>query len=381
MTAIAPTRRFRTVWAWVSATPDEVLLDAARDGELLVARVRTWLTLLILIIPIITLGVYPSDPEHYLGLGVALVAVVASGLLDQAVRRGLHWPGLSIVTTIADVTLVSVALFAFWGIGMPIVTTNSRIVYEVYFLAIGASALRYSPRICLLAGGMAVVQFMALSLLTWSVYAPNELTVGAREYGSFEWTTQLGRIVMLMAMTVVALAIVHRTTRLRKMSTSDRLTGLFNRGYIEEYLGHELPRSAREGQPLVLAMLDVDRFKSFNDSHGHVAGDRALRQLATVLRGSLRRSDVIARYGGEEFLLALPATELASAMEKLDEVRMRIAVSDIALPRGGIGRITVSIGVAAMGDDGTTMDELLDSADGRLYEAKAAGRNRLIGPL
>jgi diguanylate cyclase (GGDEF)-like protein len=380
MTGVLPGRRLRTVWGWITTAPDEVLADAARDGEMLVARVRTWLTLLILIVPIVTLGVYPYETAHYLGLAVALIAVIASAVLDRAVRGGLHWKGLSVLTTVSDVTLVSLALFAFWGVGMPIVTVNSRVVFEVYFLAIGASALRYSPKICVLAGATAIAQYSALSLLTWSVYGPSDLTTGARFYGTLDWTTQVGRIVMLIGMTIVALAIVHRTTKLRKMSTSDRLTGLFNRGYIEEYLGHELPRSARTGEPLALAMLDVDRFKSFNDSHGHVAGDRALRQLATVLRGSLRRSDVIARYGGEEIVLALPGTDLASAIEKLDEVRVRIAVTDIPLPRGGSGRITVSIGVASLGADGATMDELLDAADGRLYEAKAAGRNRLVGP-
>jgi diguanylate cyclase (GGDEF)-like protein len=181
-------------------------------------------------------------------------------------------------------------------------------------------------------------------------------------------------------MTVIALAVVSRTTRLRRLSTFDRLTGLFNRAYVEEYLGHELARALREQRPFVVAMLDVDHFKVFNDTHGHAAGDAALRHLAVTLRTALRRSDVVARYGGEEILVAMQGTDLDAAMEKLDEVRVRVGLGEVELPRGGAARFTVSIGVAALGDDGTRLDELLDMADKRMYLAKEAGRNRVFGP-
>jgi diguanylate cyclase (GGDEF)-like protein len=181
-------------------------------------------------------------------------------------------------------------------------------------------------------------------------------------------------------MTVIALAVVNRTTRLRRLSTFDRLTGLFNRAYVEEYLGHELARAIREQRPFVVAMLDVDHFKIFNDSHGHAAGDAALRQLAETLRGALRRSDVVARFGGEELLIAMPGTALEAALEKLDEVRVQVGLTEILLPRGGTARITVSMGVASLDEDGPVLDQLLDHADERLYAAKSAGRNRVFGP-
>jgi diguanylate cyclase (GGDEF)-like protein len=219
-----------------------------------------------------------------------------------------------------------------------------------------------------------------LSILTWRVHAPGGLEEGADAYGSFDWTTQFAREVMLLAMMVVAMAIVGRTTRLRRLSTFDRLTGLFNRAYVEEYLGHELARAVRERRPFVVAMLDVDHFKHFNDTHGHAAGDAALRQLAVTLRSGLRRSDVVARYGGEEILMAMPGTGIDAAMEKLDELRVRVGLDEVALPRGGVGRMTVSIGVAALGADGSTLAALLDAADERLYAAKEAGRNRVFGP-
>ena len=367
-------------WAWLTAPADETLADAARDGELLVARVRTWLTLLILLIPVFSLTFEAAQPQHWIGLGVAAMAAGAALVLDQAVRRGLYRPGLSAVTSLADVTIVSLGLFAFWLIGLPIVTTNSRVVFEAYFLAIAASALRYSPRICSFAGTAAILQYLTLTVLTWRFHEEGALARGAATYGALDWPTQFGRLVMLVAATVLATAIVSRAVRLRRLSTSDRVTGLFNRAYIEEYLGHELVRAAREHQPFAIAMLDVDGFKKFNDTHGHAAGDAALRTLGTTVRSGLRRSDVVARYGGEEILIAMPATTLASAMEKLDELRVRIGLTDIPLPRGGTARVTASIGVAALGLDGATLDQLLDAADARLYAAKAAGRNRTFGP-
>lgn len=372
--------RLARLWAWLTAPPDEILADAARDGEALVARVRTWLTILFLLIPVMALAVGPSLPQNWIGLGVAVAALLVAIGLDSAVRRGLYRPGLSLFTTTADVTLVSLGLLAFWLIGMPLVTTNSRVLFEAYFIAIGASSLRYSPRVCATAGAMAIGQYAGLTALTRWVHGPGSLAAGEPTYGHFDWTIQFGRGILLLAMTVIALAVVNRTTRLRRLSTFDRLTGLFNRAYVEEYLGHELARAIREQRPFTVAMLDVDHFKAFNDSHGHAAGDAALRQLADTLRGALRRSDVVARFGGEELLIAMPGTALEAALEKLDEVRVQVGLTEIALPRGGGARVTVSMGVAALGDDGAALDGLLDLADARLYAAKRAGRNRVFGP-
>jgi two-component system cell cycle response regulator len=372
-------QHLRRLWAWLLAPPDEILADAARDGETLVARIRTWLTILILLIPVLSMAIDPG-PEHWVGLGVAMVAVIFALVLDQAVRSGLYSPRLSLITSFADVTIVSFCLLLFWFIDQPIVTTNSRVVFEAYFIVIGASALRYSPRATAVAGVAAMSQYLLLSYFTWRLHSPAELAAHSASYGGFDAASTVSRTVMLFGMTVIALAVVSRTTRLRRLSTFDRLTGLFNRAYVEGYLGHELARALREQRPFVVAMLDVDHFKAFNDTHGHAAGDAALRHLAVTLRTALRRSDVVARYGGEEILVAMQGTDLDAAMEKLDEVRVQVGLSEVGLPRGGAARFTVSIGVAALGDDGTRLDELLDVADKRMYLAKEAGRNRLFGP-
>ncbi len=372
-----PVQRF---WRWLTAPTDETLADAARDGEMLVARVRTWLALLILLIPLFALAIQPTAPEHWLGFALVLLVVAGAAALDRAVRRGLYHPALSLATSLADVSIVTLALAAYWVIDLPIVTVNSRVVFEAYFVAIAASALRYSPRICSVAGMAAILQYLALSVVVWRFASDTAIARAGEGYGHFDWVAQFGRLVMLAAATVLASAIVSRAVRLRRLSTFDRLTGLFNRAYVEEYLSHELVRAAREKEPMAVAMLDVDHFKQFNDTHGHAAGDAALRTLGQTLRAGLRRSDVVARFGGEELLIAMPATTIQRAMEKLDDLRVRVGLTEIPLPRGGTARMTVSMGVAALERDGRTLDELLDAADARLYAAKEAGRNRTLGP-
>lgn len=381
MTDTAPPRPLLVrLGAWLTAPPDEAFSDAAHEGELLVARVRTWLTLLLLLAPLSSLAIEPGEPQHYVGLGVVLIAVAAAVSLERALQRHNFPHRIAFYSSLADVTLVSLALFAFWLVGLPIVTTNSRVAWEVYLVAIAASALRYDQRVTFVTGAMAGLQHTGLTVLTWATHRGDGLLAGSEDYGSFSWATQFSRLVIMAAMTVVSLTIVGRTQRLRRMSTNDQLTGLFNRLYAEEFLGNEVLRTARTNGRLVVAMLDVDHFKKFNDTNGHAAGDAALRTLARVLRDRLRRSDVVARWGGEELLLILPGADLESALEALDQVRVAVGLADIALPKGGTARVQVSIGVAAWGIDARTTDGLTEIADARLYEAKAAGRNRVVGP-
>jgi diguanylate cyclase (GGDEF)-like protein len=197
----------------------------------------------------------------------------------------------------------------------------------------------------------------------------------------FSWSAQGSRLLILAIGGVLSTLIVLRTQRLRQLSTSDRLTGLFNRGYFDARFAAELSRARRSGHPLTIAMLDVDHFKRFNDEYGHTAGDAALRAIAHMLRHALRRSDIVARYGGEEFVLVFPETLPEHVVEKLDALRETVTRAKIRLPgRQSISGLTVSAGVASFPHDATAVDALIESADQRLFVAKAEGRNRIVGP-
>lgn len=164
---------------------------------------------------------------------------------------------------------------------------------------------------------------------------------------------------------------------LQEQAIRDSLTGCFNRRYLDETLERELSRSRREGYPLSLVILDLDHFKQINDTYGHQAGDQALVVLAETLRADIRHEDVLCRYGGEEFIILMPHMPLATAAERAEAWRQKIA--DIRVPFGKFElTFTTSAGVAAYPDHGKTPDELSQSADLALYLAKNGGRNRVV---
>lgn len=154
--------------------------------------------------------------------------------------------------------------------------------------------------------------------------------------------------------------------RLERLSLTDELTGLPNRRAWNEGLLRELARARRRDEPLCVALLDLDSFKSFNDAFGHPAGDALLREIAHAWNGLLRGSDLLARYGGEEFALAFPSWPLASALSVVDRLRA-------ATP----GALTCSAGLAAWKKD-EAPEQLTDRADAALYEAKRGGRDRTV---
>lgn len=171
---------------------------------------------------------------------------------------------------------------------------------------------------------------------------------------------------------------MHLRRRLADMALSDPLTGLPNRRHFEEVLRAELDRVERYGGHCAVAMVDVDFFKHYNDNVGHLAGDMALRELADVMRRELRLHDMVARYGGEEFALIMINASKEEARPILE--RVRIDVQEHPFRHRDIqpaGRLTVSAGLAAFPEDGTTYEELLERADEALYRAKHAGRNRV----
>ena len=160
---------------------------------------------------------------------------------------------------------------------------------------------------------------------------------------------------------------------LERLSTSDALTGLYNRRYLTQRLSEELVRSYRHKGSFSVLMADVDEFKKYNDAFGHPAGDEVLKKVATILLSSTRSVDCTARYGGEEFAVLLTATDGEVAKDVAERIRGRVEEQEFA------GRkITLSIGIAEFPNNGQTADEVISSADEALYAAKRGGRNRVI---
>ena len=168
---------------------------------------------------------------------------------------------------------------------------------------------------------------------------------------------------------------------LREQAIRDPLTGLFNRRYLDETLPRELGRCQRSGELLVVAMLDLDHFKRFNDTYGHEAGDAVLRTVGDLLGKTLRAGDLPCRYGGEELTLILHGSTLEDAQLRLDSLRRAIRQTRMFYRGGELPAITVSIGVAAAEAAETDATALLNRADAALYQAKTQGRNRVVAAV
>ena len=361
--------------------PDPALLDAGAGGELVVANIRLFVLSLLLFIPLYNAIRAPDAQEFVVGLVATLVAVLAAISIRVVVRRGFYRPWLAFVTTALDVSLVSVALVGYLVVSRPHLAVNSLVIFEVYFLAIGATSIRYDLRVCAFSGSLAAVQYGLIGYYANSRWDLNGAAYAPFVDGQFSWPAQSGRILLLVAAAVLSMAIVGRVRRLRRLSARDRLTGLLNRGYFEHRFEAEISRAIRYKHQLSLAMIDVDRFKRFNDSFGHAAGDIALRAIAETIVRSVRGSDIVTRYGGEEFVLVFPETRPEDAVEKLEHLRLEIAQTLVRLPQHeATAGFTVSAGVASFPADGDTGDDLLDQADRRLFQAKEAGRNKVVGP-
>jgi diguanylate cyclase (GGDEF)-like protein len=165
---------------------------------------------------------------------------------------------------------------------------------------------------------------------------------------------------------------------MRNLSIRDPLTGLFNRRYMEEGLAQELYRARRNDSKLAVIMIDIDHFKQFNDRYGHDGGDAVLRALGMFLKDHVRGSDIACRYGGEEFVLVLSSTTAEGALQRADAIRSGAALLSITHGNRPLGAITLSLGVAMFPEHGDLPAALVTAADIALYQAKGAGRDRVV---
>ncbi len=166
--------------------------------------------------------------------------------------------------------------------------------------------------------------------------------------------------------------------RMKQLSITDDMTETYNYRYFVDSLELELRRAERYEYPISLMMLDIDHFKLYNDTHGHVAGDKVLREVARVIKETVRHTDLLARYGGEEFGVILIKTNLAEACQVAERVRQAVEDSGFDYEdTQPAGRLTVSVGVSALCSQGSSVKQLIKAADDALYEAKRTGRNRV----
>jgi diguanylate cyclase (GGDEF)-like protein len=173
----------------------------------------------------------------------------------------------------------------------------------------------------------------------------------------------------------LSLASLQLRETLREQSIRDPLTRLFNRRFLEESFDRELQLATRRKQSIAILFLDLDHFKLFNDNFGHDAGDMVLRTLADLFRNFFRTTDICCRYGGEEFAIILPESTSQDAAIRAEMLRSEVKRMRLHYKKQYLGPLTMSIGVAAFPEHGSTCDELIKIADRCLYQSKARGRD------
>lgn len=167
--------------------------------------------------------------------------------------------------------------------------------------------------------------------------------------------------------------------RLSAMTHIDALTGIYNRRYFDTALNTELNRALRHQQIFSLVMLDIDFFKHFNDQYGHHAGDFVLRSVATFVKQSVRKQDIVSRYGGEEFTVIMPLTAKSDSGKVLDRIRQKLSQTSFDMDNGKhTFQINISVGVAQFPDDAQNETDLINASDQAMYQAKNNGRNNVV---
>lgn len=235
----------------------------------------------------------------------------------------------------------------------------------VHMLVIGILALARGT-------GTARYYMIAFSALLFSVYVYMAKTFGLLPHNFF--TQNAFQIGSLIEMVLLSLAVASRLNELKTETFTDALTQLYNRRYFNDQMAIEFARASQNAQGLVLVVIDIDRFKEFNDSRGHALGDSALKAVAGILKGNVRKPNTVCRYGGEEFVVILPEASEADAIAVAERVRSTIE-RETAQAFG----LTVSLGLASLPDGRfESAEALFVAADHALYRAKESGRNKVV---
>jgi diguanylate cyclase (GGDEF)-like protein len=195
------------------------------------------------------------------------------------------------------------------------------------------------------------------------------------------WSLLATGIVASVVLFALTVSLVAAWNRAHELSMRDPLTGLYNRRYLEETMGRELPRARRLGQSVGVIVIDIDHFKRLNDTYGHDAGDAVLERTGDLLRAATRNSDIATRFGGEEFAVVLPGATLATARNRAEAIRASFEAMRVEFAGQSIGPLTVSAGVAALPPHSQDWGFTMHQADRALYTAKQAGRNKVVAAV
>jgi diguanylate cyclase (GGDEF)-like protein len=361
-------RRLRSA---VFAEPDHALVRARVASERLVASVRLGIIIFIVVVELLLYLAGKNRAFTPLVAGLML----AYGTLLFLLPRKSTAPWIPWLVSAADVTLASLVIGAYPIYGFPLAALNNRVLFDSYFVAITLAALRFDWRLCAFTTALALTQFLGIS--AWVASEWDLSTIASTKYGTFVPLQFAGRLVMLGGHGVATIAVALWARHLRLMVGTDQLTGLLQRRPFYERIEEELQRADIGRTNLSIAIFDVDEFKRFNDRLGHLEGDRALQRIGEQLRKAVRTTDLVSRYGGEEFVIAFPRMDVQLAIRRAEALRAEIAALGLGTDEAPL---TISGGVASWPTAGTTFEEVLRRADERLYGAKAAGRNLVIGP-
>ena len=250
-------------------------------------------------------------------------------------------------------------------------------VIDIYFPLGVAGAV---PYVALVLVGLIAQQPRAILVLATVATA---LTIAGYFFspaGGIQQVVLINRGMALFAIwstAIVSYFHLRILARLEPLATTDQLTGLYNRHYFTSELVKQINIWRRHQQALTIIILDIDYFKKVNDSYGHLAGDYALKSLATICKSLLRDIDTLARIGGEEFAILLPTTNVNGGMQIAERIR-RVTENYKFEYEGNTFNMTVSLGVAELTDEAWTITEFIGAADDMLYKAKHAGRNQCM---
>lgn len=370
----------------------------------------------------ITMGYQRPGVGHVSFDRVAQISsILVLGPVDAALINGLAsliypwhrlWKGVSPVTVLtaslynsgmmALVILACGGMYAYLGGPVPLSHLDLRVgglllllmlsmqVFNDLCMALMMQLRRLDPSTVLNVFSVGVELASApLAILVAIVFVRMDLTV----FGLLLFALSLGMSVLkqFAQMRYKLEALVEdrtkelrlKTLELERQATHDKLTGLFNRRYADDYLSREIEIAKRHDRPFTIALADIDHFKQVNDHYSHAVGDEVLCRIADVLVNRCRKTDVVARYGGEEFLLCFPDTNSEFAEQICGQIRLAIENadwSDLTEEGGPPINVTISFGIAEVGND-SRRTSILSDADTRLYRAKRKGRNRVVTHL